>query len=90
MMPTLGRELQRDDMPGIQVLIVDPHQLSREGLRLLLAGETHDVIGAAISLGGALGRVEAGCRPDLIVVVLDEFGETFEKAMLQQIPAVTA
>jgi two-component system nitrate/nitrite response regulator NarL len=76
-------------MPRIDVLIVDPNQFSSEGLRLLLlAEETYDVIGAA-SLGGALARVEAGGRSDLLVVVLDDFGETFQKATLQQVRAIT-
>src|SRR5882724_3461873 len=75
-------------MTGIQVLIVDPHELAREGLRLLLAGEDYEVIGATASLGAALRAIEGGGRPDLLVLVLADCGETVESAALHRIRAV--
>jgi two-component system nitrate/nitrite response regulator NarL len=75
-------------MSSVQVSIVDAHQLSREGVRLLLAGETYDVIGATSSLGAALADIEAGGRPDLLVVVLHDSGETFQSAPLQTIRTI--
>ena len=79
-------------MPGIQVSVVDPHQLSREGLRLLLPGETYDVTSATPSLGAALLEIEAGTQPALLVLVVQDAGETFqsaaESAALQRLRAV--
>jgi CheY-like chemotaxis protein len=50
-------------MDDIQVLIVDPHQLAREGLRLLLAGEAYAVVCATTSRETALPKIEGGGRP---------------------------
>jgi len=72
-------------MPGIQVSIVDPHQLSREGLRLILAEETYDVVSAATSLEAALTDIEGGVRPGLLILTLDT---TSQSATLQQIRTI--
>src|SRR5882672_10243823 len=70
-------------MNGNQVLLIDPHQLSREGLKLLLAGEMHDVIGATRSLDEAGAAIEQGLRPDLVLLVLGH-GESPQAAALKQ------
>ena len=79
-------------MAGIGVLIVDPHQLSREGLKLLLAGDTYEVIGATTALDAALLAIAGGVRPGLLVAVLPAAGEGVQAATqntaLQQIRAV--
>ena len=79
-------------MPGIQVLVVDRHGLSREGLRLLLTGEIYQVTSASPSLEAALPEVEKGARPALLVLALRDSGETFqgasESAALQQIRTI--
>jgi two-component system, NarL family, nitrate/nitrite response regulator NarL len=75
-------------MPAIEVFIVDPRQLSREGLRLLLSGETSNVTGAASSLRAALAAIEAGARPDMLVVVMRDSGENLSSETLQLIRAV--
>src|SRR5476649_222943 len=84
----------RINMPGIQVSVVDPHRLSCEGLKLLLAGEIYDVTSATPSLGAALLEIEAGVRPGLLVLVLQDSGETFlsaaESAALQQIRTIVS
>jgi two-component system, NarL family, nitrate/nitrite response regulator NarL len=55
-------------MPGIQVFVVDQQGLSREGLRLLLTGET------------ALPEIESGARPGLLIISVNDSGETFQRA----------
>ena len=79
-------------MPGIQVLVVDQHGLSREGLRLLLTGEIYDVTNATPSLEAALPEIKSGARPGLLVLVLQDSGEAFqspsESAALEQIRAI--
>jgi two-component system, NarL family, nitrate/nitrite response regulator NarL len=75
-------------MASVRLLIVDPHQLSREGLRLLLAGETYHVIGAVTSLGTALIDIEGGGRPDLLVVVSHGSRKIFSSATLQQVQSI--
>jgi two-component system nitrate/nitrite response regulator NarL len=75
-------------MQDIQVLIVDPHQLAREGLRLLLAGEAYEVVCATTSLETALPEIEGGLRPRLLVSVLEDSGDTFQNATLQRIRAI--
>src|SRR5205823_4991955 len=74
-------------MQNIQVAIVDAHQLSREGLKALLAGGAYEVISATTTLDAALGEITAGLRPGLLVLVLGDRGETFQDAALQQIRA---
>jgi two-component system nitrate/nitrite response regulator NarL len=76
-------------MPRIEVLVVDQHGLSREGLRLLLTGEIYEATVATPSLEAALPEIKAGARPGLLVLVLHGSGEAFqgasESAALQQI-----
>src|SRR5260221_10316315 len=83
-----ARHMMESSMQGIEVLIVDPHQLWCEGLKLLLAGEIYEVIGAAASLDAALLEIEAGVRPRLLVTVVQDCGETFSIATLQRIRAI--
>ena len=74
-------------MNGNRVLLIDQHQLSREGLKLLLASETYDVVGATRSLDEARAAIEQGLRPDLVLLVLGRPGESQDAAALQQIRA---
>jgi two-component system, NarL family, nitrate/nitrite response regulator NarL len=74
-------------MNSIQVLLIDPHQLSREGLRLVLAGESCDVVGATRSVDEAHAAIKQGLHPDLILLVLGHLGESQHAATLQQIRA---
>jgi two-component system nitrate/nitrite response regulator NarL len=74
-------------MHGNQVLLIDPHQLSREGLKLLLAGEGYDVVGATRSLDEARAAIEEGLRPQLVLVVLGHSTESEHAATLQQFRA---
>jgi len=71
-------------MNGTKVLLIDPHQLSREGLKLLLIADTYDVVGATRSLDEARAAIEQGACPDLVLQVL---GESQPIATLQQIRA---
>lgn len=77
-------------MNGTKVLLIDPHQLSREGLKLLLVGETYDVIGATRSLDEARTAIEQGLRPDLVLLVLGHPGESQHISGLQDIRAAFA
>jgi len=72
-------------MSRVQVLLIDPHQLSREGLKLLLISEFYDVVGATRSLDEARAEIAQGLRPDLLVLVLDHSSENQHAAMLQNI-----
>jgi two-component system nitrate/nitrite response regulator NarL len=74
-------------MNGTKVLLIDPHQLSREGLKLLLVGATYDVVGATRSLEEARAAIEQGLRPDLVLLVLGHPGESQHIAALPQIRA---
>jgi two-component system nitrate/nitrite response regulator NarL len=76
------------NMPNIQVVIVDPRQLSLDALKLLLAGKTYDVIAATTSLEAALAEIERGARPRLLIVVLREPVEAFQSATLQRIRTI--
>jgi two-component system nitrate/nitrite response regulator NarL len=75
-------------MRGTKVLIVDPRQLPREGLKFLLTRTTYRVIGATTSLEAAFADIEAGGRPDLLVVVLRDSEETFPSATLNRIRTI--
>ena len=75
-------------MQNIQVLIVDPHQLTREGLRLLLAGEAYEVVCATTSLETALPEIEGGLRPRLLVLMSEDFGDTFQNAALHRLRTI--
>ena len=74
-------------MDGNKVLLIDSQQLSREGLRLLLAGEGYDVVGATRSLDEAGAAIGQGLRPDLVLLALGHPGESQHIAALQQIRA---
>lgn len=58
-------------------LIVDPHQLAREGLRLRVAGDAYEVVSATPSLEAALPEIESELRPRPLVLVLEDSGDTF-------------
>jgi two-component system nitrate/nitrite response regulator NarL len=59
-------------MQNIKILLVDTHQLSREGLRHLLGNETQDVIGVARSLDDAARQITAGLAPDMLVYAFED------------------
>ncbi len=72
-------------MNSNQVLLIDPHQLSREGFKLLLAGGSYDVVGATRSLDEARVAIELGLQPDLVLLVLGHPDEILHATTLQQI-----
>src|SRR5713226_4190606 len=71
-------------MTRTQILLVDPHQLSRECLKRLLDGESYDVTGAR-SLDEAGQQIEKGLRPELIVVAFENSASDDQSAMIQYI-----
>ncbi len=75
-------------MERIQVMLVDPHPLSREGLTLLLHGETYNVISATTTLDAAYDEIELGLRPALLLLVLEGSREEFESATLLHIRGI--
>jgi two-component system nitrate/nitrite response regulator NarL len=79
-----GKSIGEEPMNNTKILLIDPHQLSREGLKLLLASEAYDVVGATRSLGEARAAIEQGARPDLVLLVLGQAGESEHIAALQQ------
>lgn len=54
----------------IRILLVDDHQILREGLRVLLEGETGLAVVAEAGSGQEAIRLAAHCRPDLVVIDL--------------------
>jgi two-component system nitrate/nitrite response regulator NarL len=72
-------------MNSIKILLVDPHQLSREGLKRLLVSETHDVVGVARSLDEAVDLVTKGLAPDLLICGLEDSTASDQSAMVAQI-----
>jgi two-component system, NarL family, nitrate/nitrite response regulator NarL len=74
-------------MQGIKILLVDAHQLSREGLRHLLGSETHDVIGVARSLDDAAAQIAAGLGPDMLVYAFEESTSGDRSAVVDQLRA---
>jgi len=74
-------------MNNTKVLLIDAHELSREGLKLLLHSDAYDIIGATRSLDEASAVIAEGLRPDLILFVLGPLGESEIAATLQQICA---
>src|SRR5713101_323345 len=74
-----------DVMHRIQVLLGDPHQLSREGLKRMLEGETYNIIGVARSLDDARDLIETGLRPNLLVWAFDEAASPDQYAVIQHI-----
>jgi two-component system, NarL family, nitrate/nitrite response regulator NarL len=72
-------------MGSIKILLVDAHQLSREGLRRLLVSETHDVIGAARSLDEAIEQVTNGLAPDLLICGLEDSAADDQCAIVDRI-----
>jgi two-component system nitrate/nitrite response regulator NarL len=61
-------------MEPIKVLLVDAHQLSREGLKRLLEGERCHVVGEAGSLDEARSHIADGVIPEVLVVALEDHG----------------
>jgi two-component system, NarL family, nitrate/nitrite response regulator NarL len=74
-------------MSNTKVLLIDAHELSREGLKLLLHSDSFDVIGATRSLDEARAALAEGLQPDLVLFLLDHLGESESAASLQQIRA---
>jgi two-component system nitrate/nitrite response regulator NarL len=74
-------------MQSIKILLVDAHQLSREGLRRLLGSETHDVIGVARSLDDAAEQIGMGLSPDMLVYAFDESTSEDQNAIVDQLRA---
>jgi two-component system nitrate/nitrite response regulator NarL len=74
-------------MNGSQVLLIDQHQLAREGLKLLLAGDGFDVVGATRTLDEARAAIAQGLCPDLVIQVLSRPGGSEHEATLHQIRA---
>ena len=74
-------------MQSIKILLVDAHQLSREGLRALLGSETHDVIGVARSLDDAAEQIATGLGPDMLVYAFDESTSADQSAIIDQLRA---
>jgi two-component system nitrate/nitrite response regulator NarL len=74
-------------MDSIKILLVDPHQLSREGLKHLLGSETHDVIGVARSVDDAADQIAKGLAPDLVICGLEEAASGDQSAIIDQIRA---
>jgi two-component system nitrate/nitrite response regulator NarL len=74
-------------MNNTKVLLIDAHELSREGLKLLLHSDSYEVIAATRSLGEANAAIAEGLRPDLVLFVLGHRGESESGPALQQIRA---
>jgi two-component system nitrate/nitrite response regulator NarL len=74
-------------MQSIKILLVDAHQLSREGLRRLLGSETHDVIGVARSLDDAAEQIGMGLSPDMLVYAFNESTSEDQNAIVDQLRA---
>lgn len=74
-------------MNNTKVLLIDAHELSREGLKLLLRSDSYDIIGATRSLDEARAAIAEGLRPDLVLFVLGHLGAHDSAAALQQIRA---
>src|SRR5260221_3037421 len=72
-------------MNNTKVLLIDAHEISREGLKLLLHSDSYDVVGAIRSLEEARTAIAEGLRPDLVLFVLEHLGES--AVALQQIRA---
>src|SRR5258708_13618863 len=72
-------------MHSIKLLLVDPHQLSREGLKRLLASETHDVIGVARSIDDAADQIAKGVARDMMSCGLEESSRGDQNAIIDQI-----
>ncbi len=74
-------------MHNTKVLLIDAHELSREGLKLLLHSDSYDIIGATRSLDEARAAIAEGLHPELVLFVLGHLGESESVATLQQIRA---
>jgi two-component system nitrate/nitrite response regulator NarL len=81
-----NKEIERERlMDKTKILLIDSHELSREGLKLLLHGDSCDIIGATRSLDEASAAIAEGLRPNLVLFALKHLGES--AATLQQIRA---
>ena len=72
-------------MDSIKILLVDPHQLSREGLKRLLDSETHNVIGVARSIDEAADQVAKGLAPDLLICGIEDSAPGDQGAVVDRI-----
>jgi two-component system nitrate/nitrite response regulator NarL len=71
-------------MDTTKVLLIATHELSREGLKLLLTSDGYDVIGAVRSLEEGRAAVADGLRPELVLLVLVCPGDGDSAASLLQ------
>jgi two-component system nitrate/nitrite response regulator NarL len=74
-------------MNCIKIILVDAHQLSREGLKRLLNSETLSVIGVAPTLEDAADQIAKGLAPDLLMCGLEEASPGDQGAIVDQIRA---
>jgi two-component system nitrate/nitrite response regulator NarL len=72
-------------MNTIQIVLVDPHQLSREGLKRLLHTDTSHVVGEAATLEEAKAMIAGSARPDLLVVALADSGSEDQSPIIERI-----
>jgi len=62
-------------MSTAQILLIDDHQIMRDGLRLLLAGQPEwKVVGGAFNAGSAWSMI-TDAQPDVVIMDLDLPGE---------------
>jgi two-component system nitrate/nitrite response regulator NarL len=72
-------------MKNIKILLIDSHELSREGLKILLHNELFAIIGATRSVDEARAAIAEGLRPDLVLFVLEHLRESENTETLEQI-----
>jgi two-component system, NarL family, nitrate/nitrite response regulator NarL len=72
-------------MNTIQIVLVDPHQLSREGLKRLLHTETGRVVGEAGTLEEARALIANSTHPDLLVVALADSSSEDQSPIIERI-----
>jgi two-component system nitrate/nitrite response regulator NarL len=59
-------------MTATKILLVDPNQLFREGIKRLLDTEAYEIVGETKTLDEACALTRDGLRPDLFVVDIGE------------------
>jgi two-component system nitrate/nitrite response regulator NarL len=68
-------------MERVNALLIDPNRLFREDLRHRLRNSSFEIIAEASSLGEGAAAVDAGLRPDLVLLDLANGGEDEVEAM---------